>query len=88
MCARKRISDKMAGDEAGGMTLKHGRLKGEKRHEVATDLVILLHYDLPVKHPSPLPQHVEVELRKHWGTKTNRQKQLHLHRCERLEATS
>lgn len=30
-------------------------------------LVILFHYDLPVKHPSPLPQHVEVELRKHWG---------------------
>lgn len=28
-------------------------------------LVVLLHYDLPVKHSSPLPQHVEVELRKH-----------------------
>lgn len=27
-------------------------------------LVVLLHYDLPVKHPSSLPQHVEVELRK------------------------
>lgn len=28
-------------------------------------LVVLFHYDLAVKHPSPLPQHVEVELRKH-----------------------
>lgn len=28
-------------------------------------LVVLLHYDLPEKHPSSLPQHVEVELRKH-----------------------
>lgn len=29
-------------------------------------LVVLLHYDLPVKHPPSLPQHVEVELRKQW----------------------
>lgn len=44
-------------------------------------LVILFHYDLPVKHPSPLPQHVEVELRKHWGWKKNQQKLLKLLRC-------
>jgi len=37
------------------------------RQEVVASLVVLLHYDLPVKHPSPLPQHVEEELRKHWG---------------------
>lgn len=40
---------------------KWGSKEGKKKH-----LVILLHYDLPVKHLSPLPQHVEVELRKHW----------------------
>lgn len=34
------------------------------RQEVVASLVVLLHYDLPVKHPSPLPQHVEEELRK------------------------
>lgn len=39
----------------------------KRRHEVVARLVVLLHYDLPVKHPSPLPQHVEVELRKHCG---------------------
>lgn len=39
----------------------------KNRYEVVARLVVLLHYDLPVKHPSPLPQHVEVQLRKHWG---------------------
>lgn len=39
---------------------------GGVRPGVAACLVVLLHDDLPVKHPSPLPQHVEVELRKHW----------------------
>lgn len=81
MCAKKqkktkeKKSDKMAGDEAaGGAMLKQGRFKGEKKKALSDGcLVILLHYDLPVKHPSPLPQHVEVELRKHWGgTDTHR----------------
>ena len=37
-------------------------LKGQVSHQ----LVILFHYDLPEKHLSPLTEHVEVELRKHW----------------------
>lgn len=41
----------------------------EQKRGVAACLVVLLHYDLPVKHPSSLPQHVEVELRKHWRHK-------------------
>lgn len=39
----------------------------KRRHEVVACLVVLLYYDLPEKHPPPLPQHMEVELRKHWG---------------------
>lgn len=38
----------------------------QQRRGVVACLVVLLHYDLPVKHPSSLPQHVEVELRKQW----------------------
>lgn len=46
------------------MMMAAGWLK--RRHEVVACLVVLLHYDFPKKHPSPLPQHVEVELRKQW----------------------
>lgn len=38
----------------------------KRRHEVVACLVVLLYYDLPEKHPPPLPQHMEVELRKQW----------------------
>lgn len=51
----------------------------QQRRGVAACLVVLLHYDLPVKHPSSLPQHVEVELRKHWW---NKKKTTHLSGCQ------
>lgn len=50
----------------------------QQRRGVVACLVVLLHYDLPVKHPSSLPQHVEVELRKHWRNKQTKKKPPHL----------
>ena len=43
----------------------------KRRRKVVACLVVFLHYDLPVKHPSPLPQHVEEELREHCGDNEN-----------------
>lgn len=50
----------------GGTTLPKIKRGRWWRRGGGACLVVLLHYDLPVKHPSSLPQHVEVKLRKHW----------------------